>query len=221
MGTAGFVPAEWTNNYRFQDFDKYTSEIEELKTKLVGIREDIEQKETEFSELKRTRDILLNGQGISILQYKVKEVFNELGISFEDGPESRDDLILKDDGGKTILVCEVKGKSKSASEGDAAQLEKWRTRVFEVEEHEPKGLLIVNAWREKEPKDRNEDAFPDQMLDYCKNKGFCLMTTVQLYNIWCAFKRVEFKDGQELLDKIMKTVGVFPGVDDPSENRLK
>lgn len=224
MGTAGFVPAEWTDNYKFQDHDKYISGIENLKTKLAGIQQELESKEKEFAELKETRDILLNGTGIP-LQQKVKQVFNEIGIPFEEGPkgekgEERDDLILKDTGGKTILVCEAKGLKGSASEADATQLNKWCDRVYEEEMHETKGLLIANAWRVTDPKERDEPPFPDQMLPYCNKRGFCLMTTVQLFNIWCKFKRGELKEN--ILKKIMDTNGKqLEGYDAPNANRIK
>lgn len=219
MGTAGFVPATWVNNYTFPGHESYVQKITGLKDQLTQLTQELETQEKAFVKLKETRDALLNGQGVSVLQYKAKEVFNELGISFEDGPEGRDDLVLKDETGKTILVCEVKGVSKSASEGDAAQLSKWRDRVHSQEGHFPKGLLLINAWREKDPKDRNEAAFPDQMMDFCNERKFCLMTTFQLFNIWCKFKRGELKEN--ILKKIMDTNGKqLEGYDAPNANRI-
>lgn len=221
LGNVEFPPAAWTRYYAFPEYEDDLKNIQSKEGRLERLKQQLKAEKARLKELERIRDVLLNGKG-EILRKTVKSVFNELGMAFEDGPEGRDDLLLKDANGKTILVCEVKGSSKSAKEKDAAQLEKWRARVFEEEGHEPEGLLIVNTWCEFDPTERKEQGedFPDQMLNYSKGKGFCLMTTIQLFNMWCDFKRKKLKGGKELLNKIMKTPGVFEGYDDISVNRL-
>lgn len=216
MGTAGFVPANWTKHYTFPKKEDFVSEIDTLNSQLKRITEKLQEKERELADLELIRDVLLNGQG-KLLEQVVKKVFNELGVSFQVGPEGRDDLILKDEKDKTILVCEVKGVKSSAAEDHGTRLNKWCDRVYEEEKLLPKGLLIVNAWREKDPLKR-EVPFPNQMIEeYCKPKKFCLMTTFQLFNIWCLFKVGKWKEN--ILDKIMKTVE-FQGYDDPNANRI-
>jgi len=221
MGTAGFVPAEWTNNYGFPHFDKYASEIKDLKIKLKEIQTDIERKETEFSELKRIRDALLNGQG-KILEKTVRQVFNEMGIPFEDGPPKQEDLVLKENH-RTVLVGEVKGKKRTADKDDLMKLMSWVNRIEKEgdDNASPKGLLIMNAWKDNDPTERTKPAFPDPIEKIGIANKFCLMTTLQLYNMWCAFRKGNFKGGQQLLNKILETVGIFPGFDDPSENRIQ
>ena len=47
----------------------------------------------------------------------------------------------------------------------------------------PKGILVVNTWRELPLLERTKDDFPAQMLPYCKGRGHCLMTGLQLFVI--------------------------------------
>lgn len=225
LGKEDFVP-EWMEEYKYPGSDIINLDIKSLESKIEKIREEIKDKNAEIEELKQIRNILLYADG-KLLERKVKQVFNEIGIEFEVGPkgskgEERDDLILKDSEGHTVLVCEIRGKGKkSAAEGDAQDLEKWRDRVRNEENGDSQGLLIVNAWREKDPRDddRLKRSFSDQMMNYCKIKGHCLMTTFQLYNIWCEFKEGRLKE--DILKKIMDTNGKqLEGYDDPNANRI-
>ena len=148
---------------------------------MTKVTSELETKQREFTELKEIRDVLLNGQG-KLLEQVSCQVFNEMGIAFVEGPEAKDDLILKV-GNETTLVCEVKGTNSSAAGAHATQLNKWCDRVFDEEKHFPKGSLVINAFREADLIERNEAVYPSEMLEYSRKKEFCLMTTVQLFNM--------------------------------------
>jgi hypothetical protein len=75
---------------------------------------------------------------------------------------------------------EIKGLSKSAREKDAAQLEKWVSEYTVAHDRVPKGILLVNAWRERPIDRRDQPAFPAQMVPYATNRNHCLCTTSQL-----------------------------------------
>jgi len=47
-----------------------------------------------------------------------------------------------------IAVVEVKGLGKSAAENNAAQLEKWVSEYYLTKGIKPKGILIVNAYKD-------------------------------------------------------------------------
>lgn len=153
--------------------------------------------------------IALDGNG---LEEAVARAFEELGATMTAGAPGRADQILEWKGKKAVL--EVKGSVKSASERNAAQLEKWvaehTASADDDEESEPpKGILVVNAWREQPLPERDKPAFPDQMLAYSEARGHCLLESAQLLTALVTAtnqaKRAAF------LDALFKTVGVLAG----------
>ncbi len=108
---------------------------------------------------------------------------------------------------------EVKGVGKSAAEKHAAQLEKWVASEMEESGEAPKGILVVNTWRETALDERPAEDFPDQMLKYSKSRGHCLVSGLQLFVI-----REEVEANPNRAEfwrkKIMKTSGVLAGATD-------
>ncbi len=66
----------------------------------------------------------------------------------------------------------------------------------------PKGVLIVNAYREISPSERTEAPFPHQMLSYSHVRKHCLITTTQLLSIFLEIQGT-------YLSRIQKQVGYF------------
>jgi len=77
----------------------------------------------------------------------------------------------------------------------------------------------VNAFQENDPSKR-EKAFPELMIPYCQKREFCLLTTAQLFNMYCDFKRSGIT-GDEILSDLMSCVGVYEKYQDFSQNLVK
>jgi hypothetical protein len=73
----------------------------------------------------------------------------------------------------------------------------------------PKGILVINAWRNLSPPDRIEKAFPDQMLPYSIRSQHCLITGAQMLAL---HQRVVENPGEavELRQLLLDTSGIFP-----------
>lgn len=154
----------------------------------------------------RERKILISGTGPS-LERVVDEAFCALGFDVEPGVPGRTDRIVRRK--RRAAVVEIKGKSKSASERDAAQLEKWRSDFYAEHGTMPKGILVVNAWKGK-PLDDREDlaAFPDQMLPFAvEQRKQCLITGIQLLGLW-----LEADKYPSRVDKLARSVMACEGV---------
>jgi hypothetical protein len=124
-----------------------------------------------------------------------------------DGLEGRDDLIAEFE--EKIFVIEVKGKTKSAAEGDAAQLEKWVSTHMAEKSKLPKGLLVVNAYREIPLEERTEDVFPNQMLKFSKQREHCLMSGLQLLCLYLSCNDDALKK-RAAIDSIFNCTDVYP-----------
>lgn len=152
--------------------------------------------------------IALDGSG---LEEAVASAFEELGATTRAGAPGRADRVLEWKGKKAVL--EIKGSVKSSSERNAAQLEKWvaehTASADEDGEGPPKGILVVNAWREVPLPERDQTTFPDQMLAYSEARGHCLLESAQLLTALVTAtnqaKRTAF------LDAIFSTTGVLEG----------
>lgn len=124
------------------------------------------------------RKILFTGSGAA-LEHVDEKALTALGFEVESGAPGRTDRVLTFGG--TPAVIEIKGKAKSAAEKDAAQLEKWVAGHHVEHEVQPKGILLVNAWRDLTLADReSRPTFPEQMLEYSTGRGHCLITGLQL-----------------------------------------
>src|SRR5262249_14378986 len=144
---------------------------------------------------------LFTGTG-NELESKVEFVFKNLGFEIHDTVSNRDDLIVKYK--DRIAVIEVKGVVGSAAEKNATQLEKWVTEYHFENEIEPKGILIVNAFKDIELKDRKDPTFPNQMLSYSIKKEHCLISSTQLLCLYFdAIKNPDKKE--ELINSLFDT----------------
>src|SRR5207248_9381894 len=70
---------------------------------------------------------------------------------------------------------------KSAAEKHAAQLEKWVANHYGDSGTAPKGLLVVNTWRDTPLVERTGEDFPAQMLPFSQSRGHCLATGLDLF----------------------------------------
>jgi DNA invertase Pin-like site-specific DNA recombinase len=163
-----------------------TAEQQDLRTKVTKQQARIEVARAKLAELQRgkeaaeIKDQLFLGTGRA-LELEVRSVFELLGGTVSEPEPGRDDWRVSFPEGNAVL--EVKGVTKSAAEKQAAQLEKWVAGVMEETGKAPKGILIVNTWRDLPLSERTEDDFPTQMLPYCKSRNHCLITGLQLFVI--------------------------------------
>lgn len=181
---------------------KQQARIESARAKLATLQQQKEESEA--------KDQLFLGTGRA-LELQVKEVLEMLNGKVTEPEPGRDDW--KVEFPERRAVVEVKGVVKSAAEKNAAQLEKWVAGEMEETGVAPKGVLVVNTWRERELEKRTEADFPNQMIPYCTGREHCLITGLQLFVI-----RVEIEADPSKADfwrqKILDTSGVLEGVPD-------
>lgn len=173
------VRPTWANQYS-------TTKQRQLRTTIVAQQTQIEEARAKFTELQSEReraeapDQLFLGSGRA-LELEVAEVFKLLGGTLTEPDPGRDDWKVTFPEG--ACVVEVKGVKKSAAEKHAAQLEKWVAAAYEETSQMPKGILVVNTWRETPLTGRTGDDFPSQMLPYSEGRGHCLVTGLQFFVI--------------------------------------
>lgn len=162
------------------------------------------------SALKRVQrhKLLITGTG-GQLEDAVERALEALGCTVESGLSGRVDRIVR--WKHHVAVVEIKGLSKSARERDAAQLEKWASEYLIEHDQTPKGILLVNAWRTKPIDQRDQPAFPDQMIPYAESRNQSLVTTSQLLAALVGSSTA--KQRTVFLRTLFETVGVVNGWD--------
>ena len=184
------------------------SQISDTKNEVKKLQDKLESQNKEL-ELIRNYKYLLTATG-KPLELIVKQVLKEIGFDLLETEDNRSDVIAKY---KNIdIVAEIKGLTKSAGEKNAAQLEKWVSEFIEVNEKEPKAILIVNGYCNLPLNERKEAIFPNQMLSYSTRRKQCLISTYQLLKLFIETKENPDK-ADILISELLNTVGIYEKYD--------
>lgn len=175
-GTEGRNWPSWADRYLTSTQRQLRLEVIKQQKRIETARAKLAKLQSQAEELDAQNQLFL-GTGRT-LELEVKKVLELLGGVVTDPQPSRDDWKVSFPEGDAVV--EVKGVVKSAAEKQAAQLEKWVATALEDTGEQPKGLLVVNTWREIMLEDRTKDDFPSQMLPYCESRAHCLVTGLQL-----------------------------------------
>jgi len=154
---------DWAENKRLPRQQEIIQKSHELKK--------------EFKRLDRFKKLLYeDGEE---LEEAVLDAFDELG--FETQPEvsgKRDGAVLLNE---KVFILETHGTENAIGVRKVDQLDRWvRDAEEDFEDREVEGLLVANAYRSQEPKNRSQAIVGDPKDDL-EDYGYKLLTTVQLY----------------------------------------
>ncbi len=196
---------KWVNKYILPNELELLEVIHSLNEERIKLAQQIDSKENELNNLKSFKTLIF-GSGIE-LENIVTDLLQNLGFKILNIDNYRDDLIVQYK--ERIAVIEIKGVTKSASEEHATQLEKWVTEYYLDKKVLPKGILIVNSFREVELNKRNGITFPNQMLQFSEKREHCLITTVQLLGLYYeSLKNPLQKETQ--IETLFEAIGEYP-----------
>ncbi len=206
----------WAENYGTalthdaqQKVIKQVASIERARKRL-SILQESEEKEKLLEQL-------YLGSGRQ-LELQVRMVLELLGGKIEEPDPGRADWRVTFDAKRAVL--EIKGLTKSAGEKDAAQLEKWVAEDIEKTGTSPKGILIVNTWRDTPLAKRTKEDFPAQMLPYSRAREHCLVTGLELFVI-ASIVRTDSTKALYWRNQLITTIGRISGVPDWREFLLE
>lgn len=202
------LPA-WSVRYATEDQSLVRQEITKQEVRVEAARKKL-AKLVEQRDKADAKNQLFLGTG-DALALEVKATLELLGGEVTQPDPDRDDWKVTFPEGNAVV--EVKGVSKSAAEKHAAQLEKWVAGEFEETGAAPKGILIVNTWRDIDLSERTEVDFPDQMIPYCESRGHCLITGLQLFLIRSEIEKDPSR-AEHWRAAIMGNSGTLAGVND-------
>lgn len=208
-GTSVLSRPAWVDNYATEEQQRLRIEVVKQQARIEAARAKLTklQRQKEAAEAK---DQLFLGTGRA-LELEVKSVLELLGGVVTEPLPGRDDWRVTFPEGDAVV--EVKGVTKSAAEKHAAQLEKWVAGAMEETGNLPKGILVVNTWRELQLSERTKVDFPTQMLPYCQGRNHCLVTGLQLFVIQADIEK-DSNRAEYWRSRILETAGPIQGADD-------
>ena len=172
------------------------SETEKSK-QLSELRSELDAKSEEYLNYTKSKKILYTtGDALS------KSVFDVLlSIGFTSTyaeHKGQHDIEIKYK--EFTGIIEVKGLSGYASVDDVRQLLDWYIDSLKTDRC-VKGIFIVNHYRNIEPSERKEP-FSASAVNLAENNKFCLMTTFDLFTIYCDYlsSRIDINGIYELIN---------------------
>jgi hypothetical protein len=194
---------EWTNNYKLPNESILLKNITDMDINIEKLMSEKEKTKQKLMELQQQKRLFTACD--DELEEIVRATLTKIGFKIIKFGGNEEDILMEYN--NKIFIVEIKGLDKSAAEKNAAQTTKWIANYFAETGKKPKGLLIVNAFKNKLLEER-QDTFPNQMLKYSIQQEICLLSTIQLLNIYYAVNNNKI-DIDKVINNIYKTNGVF------------
>lgn len=170
---------DWLSAYSLPGEAEITTAINELDDKISEIEKSKKEFEAEHDRRGMLKSLLYE-QGKYGLEPAVREAFRVLGFNVlnpEDYDEEYD--ILSREGDLTV-IGEIEGSENLIDIGKYRQLLDYVDREETSNDQKVKGILVGNGLIKKKPEDRGEQ-FTEPVIRGCKARGFCRITTYELY----------------------------------------
>lgn len=195
--------SSWADITYFEFEKNDLEKVLQLETQKKQLEQDIKKQKQKIEDNQKLKRLIAS-TGDS-LENAVENILDEFG--FQNIPQkvkNRTDLIYKQ--GNDIFVFEIKGIKGSAGEKNSAQLQKWVSDYHYEYGKEPKGILIVNTFKDVQIEERKGDSFPHQMLEYATRQKQCLLTGLELLSMYFDFKNNKIT-AEEIKKKLLNTIG--------------
>lgn len=211
-GPAAELPG-WVSDYSLPGEKELRAKISSAKEQIEAQEELIKQSTEELEEL-CLHKLLVTGHD-SPLERAVDRVLTDLGLEVEPGPKGRVDRTAAY--GDRKFAIEVQGVKKGAKEDHARSLTIWVNETALQDGKDPKGLLVVNPYRDTLLADRDGNNFwPGKTIAICERYGFCAITGVQLLGLYLDAQADDAKR-EQLVERLFSTNGLFKGYEDWSQ----
>ncbi|MGH7800870.1 MAG: hypothetical protein ACREOW_09625 [Thermodesulfobacteriota bacterium] len=194
----------WCNSYILPHDFELGGDIQKLEKEINSIKDKISKHKDLISRSEKSK-ILFAGSGKEI-EDQVKEILEVMGFVLMEGLQDEEGSIFKYNDRTAVIT--VKGVPGSAIEKHAIQLEKSIIEYYSSHEVMPKGILVVNVYKDTPLNDRKESPFPSHLISYSEKRDHCLITGLQLLGLYLDCKDNPDKKAQ-VIASIFSTSGVF------------
>ncbi len=188
---------DWLPAYALPGEESLADEIAGLEERRDALQAKIDEVRPKLEDKSRFRRMLY-AKGRALFERTVAAAFAELGFEVEEGG---DVWRLSSEEGNALVAMEA---SEDARIGLAAYrlLHRHIDRSILDGEDPLKGVLVLNASRELDPK-RRPTPFAAEVLRGCEAHGYCLVSSYQLYKILLRSLEEKTKKAQAALRRAL------------------
>ena len=211
----------WTEAFLLPGMAALAEKRQGLAAELARLRSEYEAVARDLAAAQRLRDVLLAGQGTPLVEAAGRvagEVLAAIGLSVTRADRTDGLAIRQGQGGKVVAAVTVRGPLGHVRQADLRRLLGLLEAVMPPTGKAPKGILIANAERRRDPRERAVAPFAPEVAQAAQARGICLLTSVQLFNIACESRRGALKDPRSLWEDLRATAGVFHKHNDWNQN---
>ncbi len=205
---------DWASDYHLPGETALREEIAAAQAQIEALQEQVRLR-TESLDSLSLHKLLVAGHD-AVLEGAVDRVLTELGMHVEPGPNSKRVDRIATYGDRKFAI-EVQGVKRGAKEDHARSLTIWVQELAQQDGKEPKGLLVVNPYRDTPLAERVGKKFwSDETIKICERQGHCAMTGQQLLGLYFDAVSDDAKR-EQLIERMLRTEGLFKGYEDWSQ----
>ena len=209
----------WTEAFLLPGMGERLESVRTIDAELARLRTERDVAARDLAASQRLRDLLLAGHGTPLVE-AVGRVLGELlgPLNLQVARGDRTDGLVIRQAGRVVAAITVRGPLGQARGADLRRLHGLLEAVALPSGKAPKGILVANAERRKDPRERAVAPFAPEAAQAAQKQGVCLLTAVQLFNILCESRRGKLKDPRALWDDLRATGGVYHKYNDWQQN---
>jgi hypothetical protein len=194
-------PPAWIVKYSLPGEDKHSEQISGLDKKISELTDEKIRLEAEQGKIAKFKGLLYE-KGKKGLEPLVRNAFRLIGFNVLEPDEYQEpyDLYIREK--DLALVGEI-----AATDNSQIDMDKYRQLLEHVEsesekEAECKGILVANAFSDLDPQERKSQ-FTPHVTKACRKQGYCMITTITLFEI----AKLILSKGSELnLEQLRKDI---------------
>lgn len=209
----------WIEAFLLPGMADQQGRLEGLERELARLRAEREELARALAGARRLRDALLAGHGtplVGAVAHALGEVLGGLGLHVTRADRT-DGLAIRQ-GGKAVGAVTVRGPLGQARLADLRRLQGLVEAMRPPGGKPPKGILVANAERRRDPRERTVAPFAPEAAQAALAQGLCLLTTVQVFNLLCEVRRGALADARPVWEDLRATAGVYHKYNDWKQN---
>jgi hypothetical protein len=195
----------WAKEYPLPFVDDAKAKGEKLREQIRSMQAELADLEEKLAAVEGIKNYLLASGGED-LSKTCSVVFEHLGWEVDRAASSAQQLVLKK-GGAGAAIARIISTSGELDPNELAQLLSDQTAYWSKHKTEPKGIMVIGMSPDLALEDRPD--LPADYVQYVARKNVCVMTTVQLLNM---YMDVVWQGGdqQAAMDDLLETNGALP-----------
>jgi hypothetical protein len=209
----------WTDVFLLPGMAELGQKIQGIEGESARLRAEGSVLAGHWAAAQRLRDALLAGQGTPLVEAASRALAEVLhGLNFKVVPADRTDGLAVRHGSHVVAAVTVRGTLSQGRLADVRRLQGLVDALRPPGGRAIKGILIANAERRKDPRNRAVAPFAPGAAQAAQAHGFCLLTAIQLFNLVCDVRRGTVQDAKALWEDLRATAGVYHKYNDWQQN---